>query len=66
MITKKAGAVAASRGVPFRDAYQQAADPAGWIVGDPAASLHAHVSPGSAGMLCLDLLRERLAHPRVN
>ncbi len=56
----------AREGVPFRDAYRRAADPAGWIAGDPDASLEARVSPGSAGALCLDLLRERLARMSVD
>ncbi|HUH90355.1 MAG TPA: argininosuccinate lyase [Lysobacter sp.] len=47
-------------GVPFRDAYRQAADPARWQQGDPDASLAARVSPGAAGDLRLDELRERL------
>ena len=51
----------AREGVPFREAYRQAADPARWAEGDPAASLAARVSPGAAGALRLDLLRERLA-----
>lgn len=47
-------------GVPFRDAYQQAADPARWAEGDAAASLAARVSPGAAGDLRLEELRQRL------
>ena len=47
-------------GVPFRDAYRQAADPQRWLAGDPAASLGARVSPGAAGDLRLDLLHQRL------
>lgn len=50
----------AKQGMPFRDAYRQAADPARWAEGDPAASLTARVSPGAAGDLRLDVLRERL------
>jgi argininosuccinate lyase len=46
--------------MPFRDAYREAADPARWTEGDPAASLAARVSPGAAGHLRLDALRERL------
>ena len=46
-------------GVPFRQAYQRAADPAQWH-GDADASLAARTSPGGAGDLRLDLLRERL------
>ena len=51
----------AREGVPFRDAYRQAADPARWRGGDPAASLAARVSPGAAGDLRLAELRQRLA-----
>jgi len=51
----------ASQGVPFREAYQQAADPAAWSEGDPAASLAARVSPGSGANLGLDALKTRLA-----
>ena len=50
----------AKQGVPFRDAYRQAADPARWAEGDPGASLAARASPGAAGDLRLDMLRERL------
>ncbi|TAK38432.1 MAG: argininosuccinate lyase [Lysobacteraceae bacterium] len=50
----------AKQGTPFRDAYRQAADPARWAAGDPDASLAARVSPGAAGELRLDALRERL------
>jgi argininosuccinate lyase len=50
----------AREGVPFRDAYKQAADPAKWAEGDPNASLSARVSPGAAGDLQLDALRKRL------
>lgn len=50
----------AKQGVPFRDAYRQAADPARWAEGDPAASLAARTSPGAAGDLRLDELRARL------
>ncbi|MDQ3511961.1 MAG: argininosuccinate lyase [Pseudomonadota bacterium] len=48
-------------GVPFRDAYQQAADPARWAAGNPQTSLDARTSPGAAADLRLDGLRERLA-----
>ncbi len=48
-------------GVPFREAYRQAADPQRWAEGDPAASLAARTSPGAAGELRLEALRERLA-----
>lgn len=51
----------AKQGVPFRDAYRQAADPQRWSEGDPAQSLKQRVSPGAAGDLRLDVLRERLA-----
>jgi len=50
----------AKQGVPFRDAYKQAADPSRWEEGDPAASLAARVSPGAAGDLRLEELRARL------
>jgi len=50
----------AKQGVPFRDAYRQAADPARWNEGDPRASLAARVSPGAAGDLRLGELRRRL------
>ncbi|HET8819880.1 MAG TPA: argininosuccinate lyase [Xanthomonadaceae bacterium] len=48
-------------GTPFREAYRQAADPARWRGGSPAASLAARTSPGAAGDPRLDLLRSRLA-----
>src|SRR5690606_41235459 len=41
----------ARQGTPFRDAYRQAADPARWAEGDPAASLAARTSPGAAADL---------------
>jgi argininosuccinate lyase len=50
----------AKQGMPFRDAYREAADPARWAGGDPAASLAARVSPGAAGDLRLGTLRARL------
>ncbi|MEN1940868.1 argininosuccinate lyase [Luteimonas sp. MJ246] len=50
----------AREGLPFREAYRQAADPARWAEGDPAASLAARTSPGAAGDLRLDALRLRL------
>ena len=50
----------AKQGVPFRDAYRQAADPARWGGGDPQDSLDARVSPGAAGDLRLGELRRRL------
>jgi argininosuccinate lyase len=51
----------AREGLPFRDAYRQAADPARWAEGDPEASLAARVSPGSGSNLCLLELHARLA-----
>lgn len=51
----------AKQGVPFRDAYRQAADPQRWGESDPAESLRQRVSPGAAGDLRLDVLRDRLA-----
>lgn len=51
----------AKQGMPFRDAYREAADPARWAEGDPVASLAARVSPGAAGDLRLGALRERLS-----
>ncbi len=51
----------AKQGVPFRDAYRQAADPQRWAAGDAAASLAARVSPGAAGDPRLDVLQQRLA-----
>src|SRR5688500_16235921 len=50
----------ARQGVPFRDAYRQAADPTRWTQDDPGASLAARVSPGAAGDAQLDTLRQRL------
>ena len=50
----------ARSGLPFRDAYRQAADPARWAQGDPEASLAARVSPGAAADLRLDALQRRL------
>ena len=50
----------ARQGVPFREAYRQAADPARWAAGDPQASLAARTSPGAAGDLRLEVLRHRL------
>lgn len=51
----------ARQGLPFRDAYRQAADPARWAQGDPEASLVARVSPGAAADLRIVALHERLA-----
>ena len=56
----------ARQGVPFREAYQQAADPARWLQGDPDASLAARISPGAAADLRLDVLRARLAELTAN
>ena len=50
----------AREGVPFRDAYRRAADPASWPQGDAGASLAARTSPGAAGDMRLELLRQRL------
>ena len=50
----------ARQGLPFREAYRQAADPARWAQGDPEGSLAARVSPGSASDLRLHLLQQRL------
>ena len=50
----------ARQGVPFRDAYRQAADPARWEQGDPQASLAAPGETRAAGDMRLDHLRERL------
>ena len=50
----------AREGVPFRDAYRQAADPARWSQGDPEASLAARVSPGAAAEMRLEELKRRL------
>jgi argininosuccinate lyase len=50
----------ARQGMPFRDAYRQAADPARWAAGDPGRSLAARTSPGAAGDLRLDVLQARL------
>lgn len=49
----------AAKGMPFRDAYREAADPARWAERDPAASLAARVSPGAAGDLQLGVLVAR-------
>lgn len=50
----------AREGLPFREAYRQAADPARWTKREPADSLAARVSPGAAGDLQLARLAERL------
>lgn len=52
----------ARSGLPFRDAYARAADPASWgSAHTPEESLAARVSAGGAANLCLDALRVRLA-----
>ncbi|MGQ0801308.1 MAG: argininosuccinate lyase [Pseudomarimonas sp.] len=51
----------ARQGLPFREAYVQAADPARWATSSPEASLAARVSPGSGSVLQLEALRARLA-----
>jgi argininosuccinate lyase len=48
-------------GLPFRDAYREAADPARWEARDPQASLDARVSPGAPGDLRLETLAARMA-----
>ena len=48
-------------GIPFREAYRQAADPARWAERDPMDSIDARVSPGAPGALRLETLRQRLA-----
>lgn len=50
----------ARQGLPFRDAYREAAKPERWAQGDPQASLEARVSPGGHGDLRLDTLQARL------
>lgn len=50
----------ARQGLPFREAYKQAADPKRWEQGDPEASLAARVSPGASADLRLGELRSRL------
>ncbi len=51
----------ARQGLPFREAYRQAADPQRWEGGDADASLRARNSPGAAADLRLDELKRRLA-----
>ena len=51
----------AKQGVPFRDAYRQAAEPGRWRQGDPQASLQSRTSPGASGAPLLELLRARVA-----
>jgi argininosuccinate lyase len=50
----------ARTGVPFREAYRQAADPRRWQASDPEASLAARESPGAAADLRLSELNQRL------
>ncbi|KAB8193894.1 argininosuccinate lyase [Lysobacter maris] len=50
----------ARQGLPFREAYRQAADPQRWAQGDPHDSLQARVSPGAAADLRLEVLHKRL------
>ena len=50
----------ARQGMPFRDAYREAANPERWSEGNPEASLAARVSPGSGASLALDELQRRL------
>ena len=50
----------ARQGLPFRDAYRQAADPARWAEGNPMESLAARVSPGASGNDLMDSLGMRL------
>ncbi|PJK14409.1 argininosuccinate lyase [Lysobacteraceae bacterium NML07-0707] len=49
----------ACQGMPFRDAYREAAKPERWAEGDPAHSLAERVSPGSAGDMQLEQLKHR-------
>jgi argininosuccinate lyase len=48
-----------AKGMPFREAYREAANPANWAERDPATSLAARVSPGAAGDLRLEELLAR-------
>ena len=50
----------AREGLPFRDAYREAANPERWAQRDPQASLDARVSPGGHGDLRLGMLQARL------
>ena len=50
----------AREGMPFREAYRQAADPARWAGGNPEASLAARVSAGAAAEPRLEALRARM------
>src|SRR3546814_11638069 len=51
----------ARQGMPFRDAYRQAADPERREQGAPQASLAARVPPGASGGMRLEDLRSRFA-----
>lgn len=51
----------AQQGLPFRDAYKKAADPALWDDRDASESLAARVSEGSGVNLGLEKLKARLA-----
>ncbi|MBP6534126.1 MAG: argininosuccinate lyase [Arenimonas sp.] len=50
----------AQQGLPFRDAYRKAADPALWEDRDASESLAARVSEGSGVNLGLEILKARL------
>ena len=50
----------AAGGMPFREAYREAANPARWHERQPADSLASRVSAGSGSNLRLDLLQARL------
>lgn len=50
------------QGIPFRDAYRQAADPGAWETRTAQASLEQRVSPGGHANLQLERLRARLEH----
>lgn len=49
----------ACQGMPFRDAYREAAKPERWAEGDPLQSLTERTSPGSSGDMQLALLQQR-------
>jgi argininosuccinate lyase len=48
-------------GLPFREAYVQAADPARWAQRDPLVSIADRVSQGASGEMRLEILHQRLA-----
>jgi argininosuccinate lyase len=48
------------QGMPFREAYKQAANPELWLNRDAADSLNARVSEGSGVNLGLEKLKARL------